>query len=151
MSRHSCRIRGIAVFLFAGSLSGFALAAPSIEPGEWEYTMKMKMEMPGMPASMPEMSNTFTSCVTAKDPTVETPEMRDAGCKMLDRKVSGNSLRYTAICTQGDSVLEMRYRLTYDRTRMKGEVDQVHKVGGQVQAKGKGTMAGKRIGACKKK
>lgn len=128
-----------------------AHAAAPISPGEWEYTMKMRMEMKGVPMTMPEMTNTFTSCVTAKDPTVEPPEMRKVGCKMINKKTKGKVFSYTARCTQDDSVIDMNYRITYTATSMKGEFDQVRKVGGEVQGTAKGTMSGKRVGPCKSK
>ncbi len=126
-----------------------AFAAPSINPGDWEYTMKMKIEGLGIP--LPQIPVTFTGCITQSNPTVETPEMKKAGCKIVNQKISGNNVTYTGRCISGDSVMDTNYKMNFQGNSMTGTFDQVRKVSGKVQSTATGTISAKRLGACTKK
>jgi len=125
-----------------------ACAAPSINPGDWEYTMKMKIEGLGIP--IPQIPVTFTGCITETNPTVETPEMKKAGCKIVNQKISGNNVTYTGRCVSGDSVMDTNYKMNFQGSSMTGSFDQVRKVSGKVQSTATGTISAKRLGPCTK-
>jgi hypothetical protein len=124
-------------------------AAPSINPGDWEYTMKMKIEGLGIP--LPQIPVTFTGCITQSNPTVETPEMKKAGCKIVNQKISGNNVTYTGRCVTGDNVMDTNYKMNFQGNSMSGTFDQVRKVSGKVQSTATGTISAKRLGPCTKK
>jgi len=126
-----------------------AFAAPSINPGDWEYTMKMKIEGLGIP--LPQIPVTFIGCITQSNPTVETPEMKKAGCKIVNRKISGNNVSYTGHCVTGDNVIDTNYKMNFQGNSMSGTLDQVRKVSGKVQSTATGTISAKRLGPCTKK
>ncbi|MEX2164617.1 MAG: DUF3617 family protein [Sulfuricaulis sp.] len=125
-----------------------AFAAPTINPGDWEYSMKMKIEGLGIP--IPQIPVTFTGCITEKNPTVETPEMKKAGCKIVNQKISGNNVTYTGRCVTGDSVTDTNYKMNFQGNSMTGTFDQVRKVSGKVQSTATGTINAKRLGPCTK-
>jgi hypothetical protein len=126
-----------------------SFAAPAINPGNWEYTMKMKIEGLGIP--LPQIPVTFTGCITQSNPTVETPEMKKAGCKIVNQKISGNNVTYTGRCVSGDSVTDTNYKMNYQGSSMTGTFDQVRKVSGKVQSTATGTIGAKRLGPCTQK
>ena len=125
------------------------LAAPSINPGDWEYSMKMKIEGLGMP--LPSIPIKFTGCITQSNPTVETPEMKKAGCKIVNQKISGNTVTYTGRCVSGDSVTDTNYKMNFQGNSMSGTLNQVRKVSGAVKSTATGTITAKRLGPCTKK
>lgn len=124
-------------------------AAPSINPGDWEYAMKMKIEGLGLP--LPSIPVKFTGCITQSNPTVETPEMKKAGCKIVNQKISGNTVTYTGRCVSGDSVTDTNYKMNFQGSSMSGTFDQVRKVSGAVKSTATGTITAKRLGPCTKK
>jgi len=124
-----------------------ARADARVNPGEWKMSMKTKIKGLGIP--LPAIPVKFTSCITQKDPVAETPEMRKAGCKIIDPKVDGGHVTYTGRCVSGESVTETYYKLTYEGDEMSGTFDQVRKLGGQTQSTATGTISGKRLGDCK--
>ena len=157
--RHRSKLLSTALAASSGILSALQLltlvsaaptfAAPSINPGDWEYTMKMKIEGLGIP--LPQIPVTFTGCITQSNPTVETPEMKKAGCKIVNQKISGNNVTYTGRCVSGDSVTDTNYKMNFQGSSMTGTFDQVRKVSGKVQSTATGTISAKRLGPCTKK
>lgn len=135
------------ILIFASAEPTFA--APSINPGDWEYTMKMKIEGLGIP--LPQIPVTFTGCITQSNPTVETPEMKKAGCKIMNQKISGNNVTYTGRCISGDSVTDTNYKMNFQGNSMTGTVDQIRKLSGKVQSTATGTISAKRLGPCTNK
>jgi hypothetical protein len=116
-----------------------------IRPGRWEVTMQM--QMPNMPAQMPEMK--MTQCVTpeqVKDPAnaLPRPESGRGGsdCKVSDYKQSGNTVTWKMACTkpqQMTSTGEMTFTDDSYSGTMKNVMPQ-----GEMTMK----MSGKRIGDC---
>ena len=75
-------------------------AASALNPGLYEYTMKMNM--PGAPTTLP--STTIQRCLNAKDvegaKATEMPPMPNSDCKVLDRNISGAQFSYRISCTK---------------------------------------------------
>ena len=120
-----------------------------INPGEWKYKMKTKIKGLGIP--LPAIPVTFSSCITQSNPVMQTPEMKKAGCEIVNMKVKGNLVTYTGRCTNGDSVTDTNFKNTYQENSMEGTFDQVSKLAGKVQSTATGTLTGNRVGACKNK
>ena len=117
-----------------------------INPGEWKYKMKTKVKGLGIP--LPSIPVKFSSCITQSNPVIQSPEMKKAGCEVINMKVEGNLVTFTGRCTHGDSVTDTNYKNTYQENSMKGTFDQVRKQAGTVQSTATGTLTGKRVGTC---
>ena len=67
----------------------YAGSAAALNPGLYEYTMKMSM--PGSPANIPP--TTLQRCLTAKDvegnKAVEMPAMPNSECKVNNQIING--------------------------------------------------------------
>jgi hypothetical protein len=89
-----------ATMLFALPLT---LAAAGLNPGLYEYSIKMKMAgMPDMPAQ------TTQRCLTPKEvegnKSFEMPQDTGADCKVSGHTQSGNQFSYTVACTKPQKV-----------------------------------------------
>jgi len=134
-------------FVVLSAAMGSVRADARIHPGEWKMSMKTKIKGLGIP--LPAIPVKFNSCITQTNPVAETPEMRKAGCKIVDPKINGSHVTYTGRCVSGESVTETYYKLTYEGDEMSGTYDQVRKLGGKTQSTATGTITGKRMGDCK--
>jgi hypothetical protein len=123
-----------------------AFAAPSIDDGEWEFSMQM--EMPGMPVNMSPLR--FSNCLTKNDPIPKQEGKGSSGCKVVDQDVKGDSVSYTMRCSQGDMIMENKGQSTFYGNNMEGTVHQTMKQGGKVMHTSTAKMTAKRIGPCKK-
>jgi hypothetical protein len=78
----------------------FASPAAALNPGLYEYVMKMSM--PGMPAAIPP--TTTQRCLTAKDvegaKAYEMPAMPNSDCKVLNQVINGAEFSYRVACTK---------------------------------------------------
>lgn len=135
-----------AVLAAAFLLPPVAFAAPSIDDGEWEFSMQM--EMPGMPVNMPPLR--FSNCLTKNDPIPKQEGKGSSGCKVVDQDVKGDSVSYTMRCSQGDMIMENKGQSTFHGNSMEGTVHQTMKQGGKVMHTSTAKMTAKRIGPCKK-
>jgi hypothetical protein len=123
-------------------------AAPNMKEGLWEITVKM--DMAGMPASMPP--RTMQQCITRKDledPRKVTPsaDSRDSRCEVTDHKVQGNTATWRITC-KGAQEMTGNGSITYSGTSYNGSTHITMKQGNQTTAM---TMnyAGKYVGDCK--
>jgi hypothetical protein len=85
-----------------------ALAAPNMEEGNWEITMKM--EMVGMPFAMPPMKH--NQCMTKKD-MVPDSSQKGQDCTMSDQKITGDTVSWRMQCKDKDGVTEGEGKITY--------------------------------------
>ena len=83
------------------AVAGSAVAADAPvspqKPGKW--SVKMQVEMPGMPFKMPAVN--FDVCVTEedlKDPQKSVPQDAKSSCKVSDYAVDGNKATWTVDC-----------------------------------------------------
>jgi len=126
------------------ALSTTALAGDSkMQPGMWEYTMKM--EMAGMPFAMPPQ--TFQRCMTQQD--VDSGEYgknprEKSDCKISNMKREAGKVSYDVACT-GDHAAKGHYEFTMAPTSMSG-AGTLNMEGGQTM---KQNFAAKRVGDCK--
>ncbi|MDO8754231.1 MAG: DUF3617 family protein, partial [Anaerolineales bacterium] len=84
--------------LFVGALSTAAVGAP----GEW-WEVAAKMEMPGMPFTMP--STTTKVCIAKGAVNDPNQSMHDKECKMTDVKTSGNKTSWKMRCVRDGEVM----------------------------------------------
>jgi len=125
-------------------LSTAALAADGkMQPGLWEYTMKM--EMPGMPFVMPPQ--TFQRCMTEQDVDkgdyARNPREK-SDCEIKNMKHSAGRVSYDVAC-KGERPMTGHYEFTMTPTSMTGA--------GNMDMEGqtmKQNMSAKRVGDCKK-
>ncbi len=144
------QIAVVAVCIATGCVVNPSMAGPRVNPGEWKYTMKTKIEGLGIP--LPAIPVSYRDCVTKSDASpVETPEMKKAGCKIVDPKTRGDTITYTGHCVTSDNIIDTHYKLTFQADSMEGAFDQVRTVGGKIRSTATGTLTGKRIGACEAK
>ena len=90
---------------------------PDVKPGMWEWTMTM--EVPGMQFALPPV--VYESCVTKKDfvPQQSNP---DQECKMLENKVTNNSVQWKIECSSDGSKSLSEGKILYSNTTAKGEI-----------------------------
>jgi hypothetical protein len=121
-----------------------AAAEPPFQEGKWEITTRM--EMPGMPFTPPPM--TFQQCLTGEKavPQKEEPGQK---CKMVEQKISGNTVNWTVRCKSSRGTSEARGEVIYEGDRMKGTTRITSNEGGE-QMTMTSHMKGHRIGPCGK-
>lgn len=142
-------MRSIPVLILTAAAVVTLAAQTPMRPGKWAVTMQM--QMPNMPAAMPEFK--MEQCITAEDlkrdpasglPSASPdPKAKDA-CKMTDYKVAGEHVTWKVTCTGAQEMTA-----TGDMT-VKG--DSYAGVMKMTTAQGEMTMkmSGTRIGDCVK-
>jgi len=95
-------------------------AGPDMKDGLWEITVKM--DMPGMPATMPPQ--TIRQCITRRDlddlrKMTPSAAMGDARCEMSDYKVQENTARWNWRC-KGEEAASGSTTLTFSRNAYSG-------------------------------
>lgn len=146
MSALKWRTRLCAAFLLGAA--GIAHAAPNMKEGLWEITVKM--EMPGMPTSMPPQ--TTQQCVTRKD--LDNPQKMTPGadarnqCSVTNYKMEGNTATWSMAC-KGPQQMTGSGSVTYNGTSYTGNSKMSMNQGGRTMNM---TMnySGKYVGACRK-
>lgn len=123
------------------------IAAPTLEEGEWEFTMTL--DGPTMPVAIPPVR--FTNCLTKRHPIPKQGQQLSKECKMIEQTASGNTVDYILRCTSNGTTLESAGRAQFSGATMSGTVKQTMKQGGKVMHTATATMTGKRVGACKGK
>ena len=117
-----------------------------MKEGLWEITSKT--EMPGMPFAMP--ATTFKQCITKKDLVPQGKNTSQQSCKMIDNKISGNTVTWTMICDQGGTSSKSTGKISYNGTTFSGEMKMQTsnpRAGGMMDITT--TMTGKRISDCR--
>ena len=124
------------------SIVALAVASPVAAQGKddlWEVSSKM--EMPGMPMSMPAQVNRVCLSKNRKD---EDLIPRQDNCRVVDSKRVGNRLTYRMECT-GSEPATIVGDLTFDNNAYNGQMR-------MTMTKTNDTMnmalAGRRIGDC---
>lgn len=135
----------LAAWFLAAAAPLFA-ASPNMQEGQWEYTVKM--EMKGMPFTIPP--TVYTQCITkddVKDAKKTLPRSRDKNdCEVKDMKVLGNKTTWRMQCKDGS---KGSGEMVYQRTSFSG----VMKMETMDKQRGKSSMvqhiSARRVGACK--
>jgi hypothetical protein len=127
---------------------GVEAADLNMKDGLWEITTKT--EMKGMPGNIPP--TTMKQCMTKKDNVPQPQEKnKNPNCKMVDNKISGNTVTWTMLCTEKDGTMESKGQMTYKGDAFDGTtvMTMKDKKGKSQQITSK--MTGKRLGPCDKK
>jgi hypothetical protein len=126
-------------FGLAALASTAALAADTMKPGLYDYTVKM--EMPGMPFEMPPQK--MQSCVKQEDVDLgkQYQTQRDQDCQVKNLKQSAGKASFDMTCKDGTTA---RAEYTFSDTSMSGKT--VMNRQGQVITM---VMNAKRAGDCK--
>lgn len=124
-------------------------AAPNMREGLWEITMKM--EMAGMPQSMPPQ--TLQHCVTKQDlddpqKMAMGPDSRGSSCEVTDHRMQGNTATWKMAC-RGANPMTGSGTVTYSGTSYTGSNRMTVQQGGKTMEM---TMnySGRYLGPCKK-
>jgi hypothetical protein len=131
-------VAGLAVF------SVHAADAPHMRPGMWETTVQV--EMPGMPVTMAPM--TQRHCVTK---AMLVPQNQQPGqtCKLLDHKVSGNTVTWNVECDTEGRTMHGTGTITYTGdSSYKGKMDMTMTGGPGGTMHMTQTMSSHRVGEC---
>jgi len=122
--------------------SGFA-AGVNMHEGLWEITTKL--EMPGMPMQMPARKH--RQCLTKQkmEPNAQGQEAK--GCKISNRKISGNTVTWTLKCS-GENAMQAVGKMTYHGDRMEGTITMQANDPEEGEMKMVNRISGRRIGRC---
>jgi hypothetical protein len=120
-------------------------AAPDMQEGNWEMTIKTEME--GMPIAMPATKHTV--CITKEDLVPQKPE-QNQDCKMTNQKVSGNTVTWTMKCKMDKTVVDSNGKITYKKDKFDGVINISMNDPHSGKMNMTQNMSGKRIGECKK-
>lgn len=137
----------LAIILTLVCFSGAQAADLNMKDGLWEITTKM--EMKGMPANIPP--TVTKQCMTKKESVPQQDKDKNPNCKMVDQKVSGNSVTWSMICKEKDGTVDSKGKITYKGDTFDGTTTTTikDKSGKAQQIATK--MSGKRLGPCDKK
>jgi hypothetical protein len=103
--------------LFAAlAAPALATAAPNMEEGNWEVTMKMEMQ--GMPFAMPPMKH--NQCMTKKDMVPNTSPDKNSSCEVKEQEVSGDTVSWRVVCKDREGTTESEGKITYFGKRYEG-------------------------------
>lgn len=119
------------------------LALANMEEGNWDVVVKM--EMVGMPFTMPPVQT--SQCVTSKDvvPDMSRP---DQECIVRDQKVVGDTVTWKVQCKGAQGTLDGEGRIKYAGRTYAGEMQaRMTERGGQAMTI-KYTMNGRHTGPC---
>lgn len=116
-----------------------------LKEGLWEITTQV--EIKGMPQAMP--STTFRQCITKSNPVPQSQD-KNFECKIIDQKVSGNTVSYSLECRSNEGVTKMTGTSTYTDNSMNGASTTVVKMKGQPEMQMTSKIKGKYIGVCPK-
>ncbi|HVT03124.1 MAG TPA: DUF3617 family protein [Thermoanaerobaculia bacterium] len=141
----------IAKSLFVCAAAWFAFAVPSfaaeghMREGQWEITTRV--EMPGLPVSIPPI--TITKCLTKEDvndpdKTVPKGGGKNDACKVSDYKVVGNKISWTLKCDEKSGGMTGSGEMTVKGDSYDGSMKMTMQ--GQDMSM---TFSGKRTGDCK--
>ena len=137
----------LAIILTLVCFSGAQAADPNMKDGLWEITTKV--EMKGMPANIPP--TVTKQCMTKKESVPQQNKEKNPNCKIVDQKVSGDSVTWAMICKEKDGTVDSKGKITYKGDTFDGTTTTTikDKSGKAQQIATK--MSGKRLGPCNKK
>jgi hypothetical protein len=121
-----------------------ASAWAEFKDGMWEMTTQAQMK--GMPQPMPPAK--FRQCITKNDP-VPKQQDKNYDCKTTSRKISGNTVSYTAECNSPEGKMTVSGTSAYTGNSMQGQATMNFKMQGQPAMQMTSKMTGKYLGPCK--
>lgn len=118
-------------------------AEVNMSEGKWETTMEMTME--GMPFKMPPTKS--TQCITRENAVPKASE-KESNCKIIDQKITGNTVSWKVKCVEKDMTTEGEGEITYSGASYSGAMlTRMTDKSGKIQSV-KMKLAGKRVGEC---
>lgn len=135
--------RMIALLIAATLASPAVQAKPNAQPGEYEYSVKLKMFGMSMPAT------TFKQCVTQKDidsGKAYVNNEKQSDCDQTGIKWSGNDFTVNGQCRNPDMKMTGKGTASDSGFEMEMEVN----VSGDVPIQQKQKISAKRLGDCTK-
>ena len=149
MKQHVASITCYAVLLLAGPTA--AQAAANVQEGQWESTVEMKMEIPGMPFAMPPMKFTSTDCLSQDDLVPKTGR-KDQRCEIRNRQISGNKVTWESVCVDKDGTTEGQGKVTYSGNSYQGimRARMIPRDRSAQATKVDYTLSGRYLGGCKR-
>jgi len=142
--------KGFWVFLCTMAVLGLMVAAasvsaagPNIQEGKWQITTKV--DMPGMPADMPQQTFTHTECLTKDDYVPRGSQTSGSGgdCEIRDVRRDGNTVTWTMHCNTGQGEMNGKGSITYNGDSFEGTIESVMSGMQMTQH-----LNGQRIGDC---
>ena len=123
--------------MLASATSTFAQAKDEL----WEVTMKM--EMAGVPMTMPPQVH--RACLAKSHKDEDMIPMRD-NCRVLEARRSGNKVAYRMTCT-GDPAMDVSGETTYTDNGYEGRMRMTSTSPGQSMQMSQ-SYVGRRVGEC---
>jgi len=141
-------VQCFAVFCFLAGASA-ALAAVNMQEGQWEMTIKVKLE--GLPFSMPAMTARSTQCITKKN-LVPNTSNKNQKCTISEQKEAGDKVTWTVKCTEKDGSSSMGVgTITYSGNALQGTIKTTsNDKNGKATSTSTTDLSGKRKGDCPK-
>lgn len=138
------RISLIVSMMVTVGFTSSAFAGPNMQEGQWEITTKVEMQ--GMPMSMPATKHTV--CLTGKDVVPQRPE-KNQDCKMTDTKVNGDTVTWKMRCKMEGTAIDSNGKVTYKKDKFDGVVHMTMTDQDSEKMEMTSSMSGRRIGDCK--
>ena len=133
----------IRTLVAVAALALVATPAAAQEKGDqWEITVKM--EMPGMPMSMPPQTTRVCMPRNAREEALVPQKGND--CRMVDNRKVGNTLHYRMECP-GKDAMTAEGEITYAGDSYNGKMKMTGKSGGDAFEMSQ-TYSGKKVGEC---
>ncbi len=109
----------VTIILITGCMALFAIPSLALDfqPGKYEITSKV--EMPGMPGSIPPQ--TAIHCLTEQDP-VPNQNPEDQNCKILDMQEKDNTITWKMECDQQGQKITSTGSMTYKGDSFEGTI-----------------------------
>jgi hypothetical protein len=139
------RKKTLIFFVVLMSVLWTAGAWAQLKDGLWEITTQV--EMKGMPQKMPPA--TVRQCITKSDPVPKSQDKKFE-CKVIDQKISGDTVNYSVECKGKDGVMQTSGKHTYTGSSMEGSSTTNFKMKGQPEMQMASKIKGKYIGPCPK-
>ncbi len=118
-------------------------SGPHMQEGKWEITTKV--EMPGMPADMPQQTFKHKECLTEDNYVPQGAKAGGSGgeCEISDGSINGNTVSWTMQCNTGQGVMNGEGSITYNGDTFEGTIKSV--MSGMEMTN---HLQGRRIGDC---
>ncbi len=127
-------------------------AGMTINPGKWEYTtnMAMQMNMNGQAMDIPAQTETVEECVTPENATFSPDDVSREGCTVSNLQQTGTTMSFSMTCNSDGMMMNGDVSLS---TGNGGDTSEaLISLNGEQPGMGtiaiNATMSGRRVGAC---
>lgn len=130
--------------ILIGAIFLFSVVSWAMDFNPGEYEILTKVEMTGMPVTVPPQ--TTTECMTEQDLIIKDATFSE-NCEIKDVKEVGNTISWKMKCTQDGQTVDSTGQITYAGDSFKGKIIMnMGAQGGNMTATT--ILEGKRIGKC---